>query len=114
MLHLNGTSAATTRIAAGFLWQRQTEVHELVKGMAESMAGRTFQCALQLPSKDVLDDAVAPTVGVLPCLICLLADSAFTLQLLVRGLALHPVQLCLYGSTIAVSAQVKPVAATAG
>ncbi len=96
MAYLNGTCLTTPETQAWFLRQGQTEVHELVKGVAEGATVRALQGALQLPCKDVLDDAVAPAVGVLPGFLCLLTHTAFSLQLLVRRLALHPVQFCLH------------------
>ena len=81
------------------LGQGQTEVHELIKGVALSMTLRALQRALQLASKDVLDDAVAAAVSVLPSFISLLTDAAFPLELLVGRLPLHSVQLRLYNQT---------------
>lgn len=78
------------------LRQRQAEIHELVKGVAKGPTGRALQGALQLPCKDVLDDAAASAVSILPCLISLFSYCPFPFQLLVRRLALYPVQLCLH------------------
>lgn len=97
--NLNGAGLATSQAVARLLWQRQAEVHELIKGMGHSMAGWALQGALQLPSKDILDDTVASAVGIVPCFIRLLADCAFAFQLLVGRLAWHSVQLCLYSKT---------------
>ena len=97
--HLNGACFATSQAVARLLWQRQTEVHKFIKGMGHSMASWALQSALQLPSKDILDDTVAPAVGILPCFICLLAYCAFSFQLLVGRLASHSIQLCLYSKT---------------
>ena len=54
---------------AGLLRQRQTEVHKLVKGMAKGPTGRALQGTLQLPCKDILNDAAASAVGIVPGLI---------------------------------------------
>ena len=78
------------------LRKRQAEVHELIKGVAESPTGRALQSALQLPCKNVLDHAAASAVGILPGFIGLFVHSALALELLVGWLALDPVQLHLH------------------
>lgn len=85
------------------MWQGQAEVHELIKGVALSMALRTLQRALQLASKDVLYDAVAAGLSIVPGLISLLTDRAFSLQLLVGWLDLHSVQLCLHSKVVGIA-----------
>ena len=94
--NLNGAGFATSQAVARLLGQRQAEIHKFIKGMGHSMASRALQSALQLPSKDILDDTVAPAVGILPCFIRLLAYCAFAFELLVGRLAVHSIQLCLY------------------
>lgn len=71
--HLNGAGSAPDT-QAGLLGQGQTQVHDLIKGVAECPTGRALQGALQLPCKDILDDAVASAVGVIPRLIGLCID----------------------------------------
>ena len=97
--NLNGAGFATSQAVARLLGQRQAEIHEFIKCIRHSMASWALQGALQLPSKDILDDTVAPAVGILPCFICLLAHCAFAFQLLVGRLASHSVQFCLYSKT---------------
>ena len=97
--NLNGAGFATTQAVASLLGERQAEIHEFIKGMGQSMASWALQSALQLPSKDILDDTVAPATCIVPCFICLLAYCAFAFQLLVGRLATHSIQLCLYSKT---------------
>lgn len=103
MAHLDGTGRAPDT-QARLLGQGQTQVHELIKGVAKSPTGRALQGALQLPCKDVLNDTVASAVGIIPGFIGLGIDRALAFQLLVRRLSLHPVQLCLQQYTIIIIA----------
>ena len=59
--------------------------------MAVPVTDTALQRAVQLASKDVLDDAVFTASGIVPGLVSLLSDAAFALQLLVGRLLLHSV-----------------------
>ena len=72
-MHLDGASR-TPDTQARLLGQGQTQVHELIKGVAKCPAGRALQGALQLPRKDILNDTAASAVGVVPCLLGLGTD----------------------------------------
>lgn len=89
---LDGAAGSVPRL----LRQGQTEVQKFVKGVALSTAVRALQAGLQLPRKDVLDEAVAAAVGVVPGFISLLCHTALPLQLLVRRLPLYSVSLSLH------------------
>ena len=69
------------------------------------MALWALQGALQLASKHIINYAAAPAALVLPGLLCLFADRACSLELLIRQLALNSVAFSLHWHMAAVSSK---------
>ena len=90
----NSTSSSSSSSSRPWR-QLQAEVQKLVERVTVGLAVWALQSALQLPSEHILNSTAAPAACVCPGLIRLLRNWAFSLELLVGLLALHPVPFFL-------------------